>query len=71
MEPLPGPGRAERRRAAAKGGRGRSRRGGPSSGATAGSGTVRAAPPAAPLSRVEARRAARAAKDSVGVVASR
>ncbi|MEU7007677.1 class E sortase [Streptomyces sp. NPDC046332] len=58
----PGPGRAERRRAAK--GRGRGRRGAPP-----------AAPaseaPAAPLSRVEARRAAKAAKDSVGVVASR
>ncbi|MFF6885220.1 class E sortase [Streptomyces sp. NPDC012421] len=64
VEPLPGPGRAERRRAAAKQGRGRSRKGP----APAGAGT-----PAAdrPLSRVEARRAAReakAAKDSVGVV---
>ncbi|MFH9723516.1 class E sortase [Streptomyces sp. NPDC017254] len=67
VEPLSGPGRAERRRAA-KGGRGKSRRGGPP---TTPSGTSPAGPPAAPLSRVEARRAARAAKDSVGVVASR
>ncbi|WP_328943715.1 class E sortase [Streptomyces sp. NBC_00250] len=67
VEALPGPGRAERRRAA-KGGRGKSRRGGPP--ATP-SGASPTAPPAAPLSRVEARRAARAAKDSVGVVASR
>ncbi|KQX49497.1 MULTISPECIES: class E sortase [unclassified Streptomyces] len=61
-EPLPGPGRAERRRAA-KGGRAKGRRG-----------PATDSPddrPAAPLSRVEARRAARAAKDSVGVVASR
>ncbi|WP_411070797.1 class E sortase [Streptomyces sp. cmx-4-25] len=58
----PGPGRAERRRAAAKGGRGKGRRGAP---------PAAAASPAAPLSRVEARRAAREAKDSVGVVASR
>ncbi|MFD0072757.1 class E sortase [Streptomyces sp. NPDC127166] len=59
--PSPGPGRAERRRAA-KGGRGRSRS------------TAPALTPASdgrPLSRVEARRAARAAKESVGVVASR
>ncbi|MGW8762000.1 class E sortase [Streptomyces sp. NPDC055815] len=62
-EPGPGPGRAERRRAA-KGGRGRNRAAAPTT----------PAPSAAegrPLSRVEARRAARAAKDSVGVVASR
>ncbi|MFJ8298545.1 class E sortase [Streptomyces sp. NPDC094447] len=66
VEPLPGPGRAERRRAAKGGTRGRGRRGGPAPAPpTAGAG------PAAPLSRVEARRAARAAKDSVGVVASR
>ncbi|MEU6983929.1 class E sortase [Streptomyces sp. NPDC046324] len=58
----PGPGRAERRRAAK--GKGKGRRGAPA--AAAASGT-----PAAPLSRVEARRAAKAAKDSVGVVASR
>ncbi|MET9931872.1 class E sortase, partial [Streptomyces sp. NPDC006324] len=58
----PGPGRAERRRAAAKGGRGKGCRGIP---------PAAAAKPAAPLSRVEARRAAREAKDSVGVVASR
>ncbi|MFJ2935248.1 class E sortase [Streptomyces sp. NPDC087219] len=67
VEPLPGPGRAERRRAAKGGSRGRSRRGGPPA-TTAGAPT---AAPAAPLSRVEARRAARAAKDSVGVIASR
>ncbi|MFI9113400.1 class E sortase [Streptomyces venezuelae] len=62
VEPLPGPGRAERRRAA-KGGRGKGRRGGPPS--------TPPATPTAPLSRVEARRAARAAKDSFGVIASR
>ncbi|MFB6837833.1 class E sortase [Streptomyces sp. NPDC056361] len=64
VEPLPGPGRAERRRAAAKGGRGRSRGAAPAAAAEAPA-------EARPLSRVEARRAARAAKDSVGVVASR
>ncbi|MET9376135.1 class E sortase [Streptomyces sp. NPDC002992] len=58
--PVPGPGRAERRRAAK--GRGKGRRGAPEPVAEA---------PAAPLSRVEARRAARARKESVGVVASR
>ncbi|MET9433481.1 class E sortase [Streptomyces sp. NPDC006551] len=65
MEPAPtptpdlGPGRAERRRAA----KGKGRR--------AAAPTESADPPAAPLSRVEARRAARARKESVGVVASR
>ncbi|MFJ5138345.1 class E sortase [Streptomyces sp. NPDC088707] len=68
VEPLPGPGRAERRRAAKGGSRGKSRRGGPT---TPTGGAATGAPPAAPLSRVEARRAARAAKDSVGVIASR
>ncbi|MFD7321260.1 class E sortase [Streptomyces sp. NPDC059875] len=58
--PVPGPGRAERRRAAK--GRGKGRRGAPEPATEA---------PAAPLSRVEARRAARARKESVGVVASR
>ncbi|MER7516820.1 class E sortase [Streptomyces sp. NPDC126499] len=57
--PLPGPGRAERRRAAKRKGRGTA----PEPAAPAQTG--------APLSRVEARRAARAAKDSVGVVLSR
>ncbi|MFB7372727.1 class E sortase [Streptomyces sp. NPDC056222] len=61
--PLPGPGRAERRKAA----KGRGRRGAtPSEPSETPSGA-----PAAPLSRVEARRAAKAQKDSVGVVASR
>ncbi|WP_329622370.1 class E sortase [Streptomyces sp. NBC_01255] len=59
-----GPGRAERRRAA-KGGRGKSR------GSAAPTATTGTATESRPLSRVEARRAARAAKDSVGVVASR
>ncbi|WP_103532528.1 class E sortase [Streptomyces sp. SM11] len=62
-EPAPEPpsgGRAERRRAAKRGGR---RRPGPVA--------DRPAPAAAPMSRVEARRAARAAKDSPAVVASR
>ncbi|MEU2505242.1 class E sortase [Streptomyces sp. NPDC007863] len=66
VEALPGPGRAERRRAAAKQGRGKSRpAAGPATGTPAGT------PAERPLSRVEARRAAReakAAKDSVGVV---
>lgn len=57
-EPATG-GRAERRRAA----KGRGRRPAPASAA--------AATPAAPLSRMEARRAAKAAKDSPAVVASR
>ncbi|WP_338495155.1 class E sortase [Streptomyces sp. SJL17-4] len=72
VEPLPGPGRAERRRAAKGGSRGKSRRGGPAATTAATTpGAPAGGPPAAPLSRVEARRAARAAKDSVGVVASR
>ncbi|WP_128817960.1 class E sortase [Streptomyces sp. S063] len=59
--PAPAPGgRAERRRAAK--GRGR-RRPAPAAG--------QSAPAAAPMSRVEARRAARAAKDSPAVIASR
>ncbi|MFF9013257.1 class E sortase [Streptomyces sp. NPDC014870] len=58
VTPLPGPGRAERRRAA----KGKGRKGGPAPASET---------PAQPMSRVEARRAARAAKDSVGVVASR
>ncbi|GGT68581.1 MULTISPECIES: class E sortase [Streptomyces] len=62
--PLPGPGRAERRRAAK--GRGGRRGGTPSARPE-----QAAEAPAAPLSRVEARRAARARKESVGVVASR
>ncbi|MET9952316.1 class E sortase [Streptomyces sp. NPDC006339] len=57
--PPPGPGRAERRRAAKRKGRGAAPE--PAAPAQA----------TAPLSRVEARRAARAAKDSVGVVLSR
>ncbi|MER6119912.1 class E sortase [Streptomyces sp. NPDC001743] len=61
-------GRAERRRAAK--GRGRRRGEGPAEAATAGAGGVGAAPPK-PMSRVEARRAAKAAKDSPAVVVSR
>ncbi|MFB7586543.1 class E sortase [Streptomyces sp. NPDC056169] len=69
VETPPGPGRAERRRAAKGGGRGKGRGTTPS--ATPGApGTAPGSKPR-PLSRVEARRAARAAKDSVGVVASR
>ncbi|MFF7179909.1 class E sortase [Streptomyces sp. NPDC008121] len=60
--PDPGPGRAERRRAAK--GKGKGRRG-------AAPAPAAATAPTAPLSRVEARRAARARKESVGVVASR
>ncbi|MFE7567473.1 class E sortase [Streptomyces sp. NPDC057539] len=69
-EPVTG-GRAERRRAAKGGGRGRRRAepaGGP--GADAGQGSEEQAP-ARPLSRVEARRAARALKESPAVIASR
>ncbi|MFE0641608.1 class E sortase [Streptomyces sp. NPDC058877] len=62
--PPAGPGRAERRRAA-KGGRGRSR------GSAGSSAPAPSASEGRPLTRVEARRAARAAKESVGVVASR
>ncbi|MFE1575176.1 class E sortase [Streptomyces fradiae] len=69
-------GRAERRRAAK--GRGGRRKGpasptasaGPAGLASAGPATA-ASPTGAPLSRVEARRAARAAKDGFGVIASR
>lgn len=64
-EPRPG-GRAERRKAA-KGGRGRPR---PQQAATAAA-TAAGGAPARPLSRVEARRAAKALKDSPGVIASR
>lgn len=64
VETVPGPDRAERRRAAKGGGRGRSRGGAPTA-------PEPSTPEDRPLSRVEARRAARAAKDSVGVVASR
>jgi sortase A len=59
-ETPPGPGRAERRRAAK--GRGRRR---------SAAQPLEPAEPGRPLSRVEARRAARAAKDSPTVVASR
>ncbi|MFD8971863.1 class E sortase [Streptomyces sp. NPDC059593] len=65
VETPPGPGRAERRRAA-KGGGGSRGKGRGTAPTTGGPGTE-----PRPLSRVEARRAARAAKDSVGVVASR
>ncbi|MFE5591307.1 class E sortase, partial [Streptomyces sp. NPDC056549] len=67
VEPLPGPGRAERRRAA-KGGRGRNRGGAP---ASTGSSAASSAAEGRPLSRVEARRAARAAKESISAVTSR
>ncbi|WP_328398752.1 class E sortase [Streptomyces sp. NBC_00390] len=69
-EPLPGPGRAERRRAAK--GRGHRRTGAPA----AAQGASTAAQGASggsvkPMSRLEARRAARALKDSPAVIASR
>ncbi|WP_069171659.1 class E sortase [Streptomyces griseus] len=71
-EPLPTGGRAERRRAA----KGRGRRRGETrrpadAGAAPTAPTGSAAEPAVPMSRLEARRAARAAKDSPAVVASR
>lgn len=69
VEPEPATGgRAERRRAAKGGGRGR-RRAEPA-GTDAGHGSEEQAP-ARPLSRVEARRAARARKESPAVIASR
>ncbi|MFH8728990.1 class E sortase [Streptomyces termitum] len=64
---LPGPGRAERRKAAARRGRGGSRR----RTGTAPGGSPGGIPGGRGLSRVEARRAAKAAKDSPGVIASR
>ncbi|MET9555506.1 class E sortase [Streptomyces sp. NPDC006645] len=72
-DPVPRPepptgGRAERRKAA-KGGRGRGRTRPPGAGGP--SGAPDASTPARPLSRVEARRAARALKDSPGVILSR
>ncbi|MFF7360207.1 class E sortase [Streptomyces sp. NPDC008125] len=67
--PAPG-GRAERRRAAKAGGRRRPPRPAPSGGSGPGAGAG-GAETARPMSRVEARRAARAAKDSPAVVASR
>ncbi|MFJ2646091.1 class E sortase [Streptomyces sp. NPDC087420] len=64
-------GRAERRKAA-KGGRGRRRQEPGAAEAENGPGTAaHGSAPAKPLSRVEARRAARAAKDSPAVVVSR
>ncbi|MFF3302443.1 class E sortase [Streptomyces sp. NPDC002908] len=65
-EPSPTGGRAERRRAA----KGRGRRRPEPRPATDASASA-SAEPAAPMSRLEARRAARAAKDSPAVVASR
>ncbi|MFE4491097.1 class E sortase [Streptomyces niveus] len=61
-------GRAERRKAA-KGGRGRGRTRPPGAGGPAGA--PGPSTPARPLSRVEARKAARALKDSPGVILSR
>ncbi|WP_436319415.1 class E sortase [Streptomyces zhihengii] len=62
----PGPGRAERRRAA----KGRGHRRGAAAAPAEQSGET-AAEPAKPMSRMEARRAAKAAKDSPAVIASR
>ncbi|MGW1465384.1 class E sortase [Streptomyces sp. NPDC002308] len=67
--PAPG-GRAERRRAAKAGGRRRPPPSAPSGGSGPGAGPG-GTESARPMSRVEARRAARAAKDSPAVVASR
>ncbi|MFD6528616.1 class E sortase [Streptomyces sp. NPDC060184] len=67
--PAPG-GRAERRKAAKAGGRRRTSQPAPSGEDGPGAGPGGAGP-ARPMSRVEARRAARAAKDSPAVVASR
>ncbi|MER5552124.1 class E sortase [Streptomyces sp. NPDC002793] len=67
-EPPPTGGRAERRRAAK--GRGR-RRGDPARAADSETSEPERSEPRAPMSRLEARRAARAAKDSPAVVASR
>ncbi|MCX4824422.1 class E sortase [Streptomyces sp. NBC_01142] len=69
VETPAGPGRAERRRAAKGRGRRRPEPVPGVSGATAASHA--SAAPARPLSRVEARRAARAQKDSPAVIASR
>ncbi|WUT36651.1 class E sortase [Streptomyces sp. NBC_00690] len=63
----PGPGRAERRRAAKSRGR---KRAAPPPGAPAASASA-SGPPGRPMTRVEARRAAREAKDSPAVIASR
>ncbi|MFE7381735.1 class E sortase [Streptomyces zhihengii] len=63
----PGPGRAERRRAA----KGRGHRRGAAAPAPAEQSGETAAEPAKPMSRMEARRAAKAAKDSPAVIASR
>ncbi|GGZ04231.1 class E sortase [Streptomyces nitrosporeus] len=67
-EPLPTGGRAERRRAAAAKGRGRRRQEPPGA---EGGGTAAPGGAPVPMTRLEARRAARAAKDSPAVVASR
>ncbi|MGW5676432.1 class E sortase [Streptomyces sp. NPDC003860] len=70
--PPPGPGRAERRKAAAAAAKGRSGRRKPRpAAADATAGETAGDAPARPLTRVEARRAARAAKDSPAVIASR
>ncbi|MFC4034200.1 class E sortase [Streptomyces polygonati] len=62
-------GRAARRKAARQGGGHRARGRGPGAGPAVGA--TSAAEPSAPLSRIEARRAAKAAKDSPSVVISR
>jgi sortase A len=64
-------GRAERRRAEREAARRGARRAGPEAGRGTAGAELAIAAPGAPLSRVEARRAARAAKDSPAVVVSR
>ncbi|MFI7103840.1 class E sortase [Streptomyces sp. NPDC050161] len=66
-DPAPG-GRAARRKAAQQAAKRGGRRGKRGGAATA---SAAAEPPPAPTSRLEARRAARAAKDSLGLIASR
>ncbi|MEU5978145.1 class E sortase [Streptomyces sp. NPDC047315] len=68
--PVPGEGRAARRKAAAAAAKGRGGRRKPAPTAAPAS-TAADGAPARPLTRVEARRAARAAKDSPAVIASR
>ncbi|HEY5834325.1 class E sortase [Streptomyces sp.] len=67
----PDGGRAARRKAAARQGPGGHAGGGHRARGRGGTAPIAPAEPSAPLSRVEARRAARAAKDSTGVLISR
>ncbi|WP_031512743.1 class E sortase [Streptomyces sp. NRRL F-5123] len=64
-------GRAARRKAARQGGGGHRARGGGGQNGAGQAAQAQSAAPTAPLSRVEARRAAKAAKDSPAVIASR